>query len=150
VKRNLKLPWIALLLYATSFFLPSIQVLGAGLPGWVCARFALHQLGGHDNTFSKPSVFGFAVLASGLMNPMFVAALFLAPSKKHERLARIVRLGLLVMVPCSWIVFYFLFRQHIYIREGYVVWLASIILLVVSIRTGEVETQRKESAPGWI
>jgi len=113
VKRNLKLPWIALLLYATSFFLPSIQVLGAGLPGWFAQDLPWHQL--EDMTIPFQTQCFWSSAANAMCEP------FLAPPKNHERWRALCDWVLLVMVPCSWIVFYFLvFRQRYSIREGYV------------------------------
>jgi hypothetical protein len=124
-----KLLWIGLFLYTVSFFLPAIQMAGKGLPGWFSAETVLRIWGSKD-LFAKPSIVGWSLLMSGLINPFFLVTMILIVRKKHAKLARILRLIQLVMLVFPWIVFYAWYPQNIYLREGYVAWLAGILLML--------------------
>ncbi len=135
---SVRQPWfgLGLLLYAISFFLVAT---GAASPvgrllGFECAYFAV-GLPLTDTPFRPESGFYhlpfvyFSVLVSGLINPGFLAYVTLAGLKQKPRIQRVLRLALIAMIPFCWVVFRFL---KVYPREGHVLWLMGILLVLFS------------------
>src|SRR5205823_12717759 len=125
------LMWAGLLLYTASFFLPAIQLAGKGVPGWLTAEIALRQWG-HKDLFSKPSLIGFAVPLSGILNPLFVVTVIFSLLRRYVPLTRILRVVQLSFIPFPWMVFFAWYPHHIYLREGYVAWSLGMVLMLFS------------------
>ncbi len=88
---------------------------------------------GTDNLFAKPSIVGWSILLSGLINPLAIAIVILVLSKKYLTLTRTLRTIQLAMLVFPCIIFYALYPQHIYLREGCVIWVAGMLLILFSI-----------------
>lgn len=66
-----------------------------------------------------------AMLISELINVVFpIAVLFLLTGYRPQAFAKL-RVIVLLMVPCSWLVFFYL---HFLPREGHVLWVLGIVL----------------------
>lgn len=95
--------------------------------GYACAGWALVA-----PWFVRPwsggalLVFVPAALISGLINPVFIAAL-VALLKQHWRLFRVLRVFVLLMLPFCWITF-----EILRPREGYFLWTLGMLLVFFS------------------
>ncbi len=133
VKRNVLLAF-ALALYAASFALPAIassNAAGGAVRGYLCAWITLIVPWGHDgmNVLHDTPFVYFAILISGLINPVFLITTALQVPKPWQKLAAIFRTLLLVMIPFSW---YVLYQQKLIPREGHYLWVASMLLVLFS------------------
>ncbi len=144
VKRNLLL-LIGLALYASSFFLPAISsssATGGSVRGYLCAWITLTVPWGHDgmNVFhDKPFVY-IAILVSGLTNIVFLITAVLMLTKRRQKLTAILRVLLLLMLPCSWFILY---QLKFVPREGHYMWILGMLLVVFS---NELTGYRRVSA----
>ena len=122
-------------LYATSFFLiavASADAYGDPLRGYHCAWFALglpwgENLFGHQGLFEHRKLDYLAVLLSGWINPLFIMAALFAPRASSGRVSLILAMVPLAMIPFCWVVFYY---HDFYPREGHVVWIAAMLLVL--------------------
>ena len=140
MSRKLRLFWIGLLVYATSFFL-----LGTGssppgdgrMPGFLCAFFAFFgpldeaRLAlFHNVPLFLPPVQYFSLLVAGWINPVFLTTVFLMLAETHERLVVVLKATVLLMIPFTWL-FFASFRES-YPREGYFLWVFGMLLVLFS------------------
>ena len=127
---------MGLLIYALSFFLFATGdhkgVMGR-LNGLECAYLAIASA--VDSPFSPssgvypPLLLYISVLMSGLINPVFLAYVTLACLTRKPQTTRVLGFVLLSMIPFCWVVFYFL---QVYPREGHVVWVIGMLLVLFS------------------
>ena len=95
--------------------------------GYACAGWALvAPWFVHPWSGGALLVFVPAALISGLINPVFIAAL-VALLKQHWRLFRVLRVFVLLMLPFCWITF-----EILRPREGYVLWTLGMLLVLFS------------------
>jgi hypothetical protein len=132
--------YIGLALYGVSFFLIAVATLNAyggayaaPMRGYDCARFALGlawgpNLFGHQGLFEDRPLDYLGVLLSGWINPTFLVAALFMSFRPSARIARILAIGTLAMIPFCWVVFYY---HHFYPREGHLVWIAGMLLVLL-------------------
>jgi hypothetical protein len=126
-------------LYAISFLLVAVATPGSTdkMRGFQCAALALvvplsrDSLGPHGVFPHGPAEY-FSVLASGLINPIFVVAAFLSRVRPSARMTRILAVTPLAMIPCCWVVLHY---QNFYPREGFFVWIAGMFLVLIAERS---------------
>jgi hypothetical protein len=130
---------IGLGLYGGSFFLSAVATLAAyggaydaPMSGYNCALFALGlawgpNLFGHQGLFEHRPLDYLGVLLSGWINPTFLVAAFFVSFRPSARIARILAIVTLAMIPFCWVVFYY---HHFYPREGHLVWVAGMLLVL--------------------
>jgi hypothetical protein len=132
---------LGLVIYVLSFFLvatgdPKGSPIGR-LTGYECAYLAVESAmtdtpfssNNAVSAISTPFFLYLSVLISGLINPVFLIYVTLASVKRPPRTARVLKFVLLSMIPFCWMVFYFL---GIYPREGHVLWVISMLLVLLS------------------
>jgi hypothetical protein len=138
--RRPRLFWIGLLFYFVSFFL----VAAAGtsdmgqVPGFIYAFYALISpmvpgIGAFvDSSSSLPfaHIIWFSVLVSGWINPVFFSAAVLMMDGNRPRLVALLRVGVILMIPFTWL--FFATNGLLHPREGYFLWVTGIVMVVVS------------------
>ena len=142
--------WLGLLIYVGSFWLTAVAGPGVwtlrppSIAIWVIKAFIislnyLHQ--SHIETFlGDLTPMNVSGMLNGWINPVFFLAMVFMLVDKTPRLTRIFRYVDLCMVPLCWVA---LLYQHVYPREGYILWTAGILLVLFSrglpwspVRTG--------------
>ena len=68
-------------------------------------------------------------MLNGWINPVFFLTMVLMLVDKTPRLTRIFRYVVLCMVPLCWVV---LLYEHVYPREGYILWTIGMLLVLFS------------------
>jgi hypothetical protein len=129
--------WIGLSIYVVSFFLVAIghsDGLGRPVPGYDCAFFALAlpltaTPLSHGGPFENRFFEYLAVLITGMVNPLVVVYLILVFRERNLRLVKALRIIVPLMIPFSWVVFHY---EQYYPREGHVLWIAGILLILFS------------------
>lgn len=123
----------AMVAYGVSFGLVAVSPGGHSVPGFVCAyvTFVIPLV---DTNFFVRTSQSMPVLISGSINIAFLAAVVIRWRGGNGRAFRILRTTTLVMIPFCWIVFY---QQHLYPREGHVLWIASMVVALFSVRVFE-------------
>jgi len=146
VTRQRTVFWIGLLIYAASFFLFAVRYSfsTAPAPGYKCALGALFfpWLEAQNLIQGAPPVTAvayFSLLISGLINPIFLAAMILVLCERYDRAVAILRIVLLLMIPFCWIFFNYF---HFYPREGHILWIIGMLLVLFS---NELATSRRLS-----
>jgi CDP-diglyceride synthetase len=146
---------IALGAFIVSFLLPAVRMARfpeIDLPGYLCAVSALLSPWDKDSAqelAAKPGAY-FAVLCSGLINPLFLAAVALLRGKKTERFGKSLRIAVLCLLPACWLYFWV---QKMYPHVGYFLWVAAIIVALYSSSprrdrfTKLAEVEPKKSGP---
>jgi hypothetical protein len=136
MKINRILLLIGMVLYIGSFFLIAIKDAQAspsasGYAGYWCAYVTLLSPWGHDGLrmLQESPVDYFAVLISGLINPVFLITVVLLLRKPNSRLAATLRVVVLCMFAACWIVFY---KEHLRPQAGYFLWTAAMLLVLFS------------------
>ena len=128
---------IGLLLYVVSFFLPALAgrvVTSDYAPGWACAFYSV-TLSWGDLPFPRGGYFGdkvfewVSLLISSWINLMFLAALAFTWKGKPSRVASVLRIIVVAMIPFCWVVFVY---EESYPREGHFVWIAGMLLVLFS------------------
>jgi hypothetical protein len=131
--RKQKIFFIALGAFIISCLLPAIRMpaFDLNLPGYVCAWSALvapwDKEGGKE-LVSKSGAY-FAVLCSGLINPLFLAAIAMLRRKKTERFGKSLRIAVLCLLPACWLYFWV---EKMYPHVGYFLWVAAIVVALFS------------------
>jgi hypothetical protein len=127
---------LGIILFIVSFFLTAVKDVNAapgasGEKGYFCAYITLSIPLGHDGwqMLRETPVNYFAVLLSGLINPVFVITVVLSLLKPQGRPGAILRIVLLFMFAACWIVFY---RAHLRPQAGYFLWTAAMLLVLFS------------------
>ncbi len=147
--RQTLIVWIGAALYALSFFLTAtsdvhpLEGSNPSTPGWMCAIYALVtpiQLaaGGFPSQgrFGHPIAWA-ATFVTGCINPMFLAT-FVNVLRKRQTTVGILRIVLFVMILLCGIVFYMF---GMYPREGFLVWVLGMLLVVSSAELGAVRAE---------
>jgi hypothetical protein len=119
----------AMLAYALSFVLVAASQVGETLPGFMCAEWTLSISLVIPRLFEERTAEGIALLISGWINVVFLAAVALRWRSGNGRAFRILRATTLMMIPFCWIVFY---DERAYPREGHVLWIISMVLALFS------------------
>jgi hypothetical protein len=130
MKKQNRLFWLGLLIYIASFSPTAVvgrELSFISVRGYDCAYLSLVAPWGEDyrNSVTK----SVPLEISGLINLVFLAAVLLILRGTQQRLVRALRIAVLLMIPFSWIVFYV---EQLYPREGYVLWIAGMILVLFS------------------
>jgi len=118
-----------LLFFILSFFL---RVVGSdSMLGYQCAGGALlvpwTEVG--KSVLRKSPLTYMAILFSGLINPLLIVTMILGSRERFRQLFAILRNTVLGMVPFCWIVFFY---GKAYPREGHVLWLGGMALMLFS------------------
>jgi hypothetical protein len=118
-----------MLAYALSFLLLAASRGGAAVPGYVCAEWALSRPLMVPGLFEERTAEAIAILISGWINVVFLAALAIRWRSGKRRAFRILRTTTLLMIPFCWIVFYY---EGAYPREGHFLWIVAMVLALFS------------------
>jgi hypothetical protein len=126
--------FIALGGFIVSFLLTAVRVSGFDIPGYICALSALSAVlapwdkESMQSVATKPMEY-VGIIGSGLINPLFLAALTLLQRKKTERLGKKLRAIVLLMLPFCWLYFW---GDKMYPSVGYFLWTAAMIVALFS------------------
>jgi hypothetical protein len=123
---------IGFALYAGAFFLPAVFEAGsAPLRGYDCALVTLIQVWTHDNRalIHEEPVTYISLLVSGWINPLFLLTAIFTAFRKARKLAGILRILVLVMIPFCWIAFH---NVKVRPREGHFLWIIGMLLVLFS------------------
>ncbi len=144
MERQRRIFWAGFTIYLLSFFFIAVAGITNGprpgtqpLLGWFCALYALVYPWIEARDFlvhNVPPLFEplayVSLVISGLINPIFLAAVSLKLAETFHRLARILKIVVVVMIPFSWV---FIFHDlHTYPREGHYLWLVGMLLVLFS------------------
>jgi len=123
----------AMLAYAASFGLVAVSTPGGqSVPGFMCAfvSFMAPVWGFFERRATLADI---PALISGLMtgwiNIAFLASVWIRWRSGNGRAFKILKTATLLMIPFSWIAIY---EQHVYPREGHVLWVASMVVALFS------------------
>jgi len=135
--------WLGMLIYAASFFLPAVSwpdsESGPGsqpnpMIGLLCASFSLvipwveMKQYFFDNV---PLLFNplenTALLVTGWINPIFLAASFLYLMRPTPRAVACLRVIVLVLIPFCWL---FFIPRGFHPREGHFMWLVGMLTVL--------------------
>jgi hypothetical protein len=127
--------WAGVLLYAVSFFLAAVAgdvISSPPARGYHCALYALLiPLGDFSGgpplthtTFELVSLF-----ISGWINPVFLLAVAVGFLTQRRSMIVFFRTVVVLMMPFCWVVFLY---EHLYPREGYVLWTLGMLLTMFS------------------
>lgn len=130
-----------LLIYAASFFLPSVggfvNVVGAPVhrpTGFECAFLAFigpleearqKLLYGHPFIFSDFEYF--SLLIAGWINLVFLISAFLDLSGLYPRVLAPLKVALALMIPFCWIFFYL---KHLHPLAGHFLWIIGMVVVI--------------------
>ena len=144
--------WAGFLVYAVSWFLPAVGPDAPFQPGdrhlfeWVAFWFFWPAIYIHwhdvDTFLSNLTIHNASlVLNAWVALFFFIVAGFLAVGST-PRLNRILRYFTLTLIPFCW--FAFIHPRTYYPREGYVLWTAGMLLVLLSANLGEwISAKRK-------
>ena len=124
----------AMLAYGVSFGLVAVSSPGGSILGSMCAYVAFAAPLGMFFEGRVAAADYLPGLISGWINIAFVASVWIRWRYGKGRAFRILRTTTLVMIPFSWIVMY---DQQVYPREGHVLWIASMVVALFSVRLFE-------------
>jgi hypothetical protein len=123
---------VAISAYAVSFALVAVSRGGMSFPGVYCAGVALMMLVNpivNSNFFEPRASLYIPVWMIGWINIAFLASLAVRYQSGKGRAFGILRVATLLLIPFSWIVLY---NEHLYPREGHVLWVAGMVLALFS------------------
>jgi hypothetical protein len=115
--------WIGLVIYATSFFLPSVGDMRGYTLAWFALAVPFDRLAWSHGPISVLVPLAFL---SGLVNPVFVAAV-VACFLGGNRAFQVLRIVALSLFPCGWI--FCLMKTT---RAGYFLWFLGMLLVLFS------------------
>jgi hypothetical protein len=118
----LMLLWLGAAIYAISFALPAVARSDDSMRGWQCAWFALS----FDQGFREP-LLSFALFASGLINPLTLAYLWIRMNGDGPRVRRVLGIVALSFIPLSWLV---ISSAGLKIEIGHVAWVVGLLLMM--------------------
>ena len=151
MRKNWILVIVGMALWVGSFFLVAVQEAntpygGSGYRGYLCAFITLINVWGHDAMamLRETPVEYFSTLLSGWINPVFLITLMASLVRPKGRLAVVLRIVFLLMLPACWIVFY---KMKLYPREGYFVWTAGMLLVMFAAPGARVSREPEEIGP---
>jgi hypothetical protein len=133
VKPGRILVLLALVAYVGSFFLTAAKDASApqsaGFTGYWCALTTLTAPWGSDGLkeMRREPVEFFSILLAGWINPVFLITLFVRWRWPNGRLAWILGLIFVIMLPSCWIVF---MKAHLRPSVGYFVWTIAMLTAV--------------------
>jgi hypothetical protein len=135
---------IGLAIYVGAFFLPAVgeQHGPGGVRGYICAEIALVTPWGHDGwdiLHDYPFRY-FCLLISGWINPIFLITALLLLVNKARKLAAVLRIILLMMIPFCWIVFHY---ENLSPRLGHFLWILGMLLVLFA---NKISTDRVPSS----
>lgn len=125
-----------LLLYVISFFLVSLgpaNHFGGDKPLYGFASAYLSLIGPlveKDQLLQRGVVFYSCLLISGWINVAFLLALVFKQFEFCRNAAAVLRGAIIAAIPVTWVVIFHYFQG--YPREGYVFWVAGMLLVVMS------------------
>jgi hypothetical protein len=128
--------WIGLSLYVVSFFLVAVTVWSPSLGilrGYECALNTLlgpwTEEARSDGWARFKDFEKVCTLVAGWINPVFLLALIAGWIGRPRRLASILRIVVLAMIPFCWAIFRY---ESLYPREGHFVWIAGMLIALFS------------------
>lgn len=133
----MKLPrwfvWSGLLLYAVAFALPAISAPDSPpLPGYRCAFFVtVMQPWSPDNralVVHAPLRY-IPLMLTGWINPLFLVTAILVLLRRASRLASVLRIIVVLLIPLCWVVFHY---ENVRPREGFFLWIGGMLLVLIS------------------
>jgi hypothetical protein len=159
VERQLRIFWAGFIVYMLSFFFIAVAGMKNGpgtgtqpLPGWFCAFNTLVYpwIEARDVLFHnvpplfEPLAYVFLVI-SGLINPIFLAVVFLKLTETFHRLTRVLKIVVVVMIPFSWV---FIFHDlHTCPREGHYLWIVGMLLVLFSDQLARATRRPDKTSP---
>jgi hypothetical protein len=151
VKPGRILLFLALVAYVGSFFLTAAKDASApqsaGFTGYWCALTTLTAPWGSDGLkeMRREPVEFFSILFSGWINPVFLITIFVWWRWPHRRLAWILGLILVIMLPSCWIVF---MKAHLRPSVGYFVWTGAMVTALFSrVLSSDNKASSAKSSP---
>jgi hypothetical protein len=135
--RPSRLFWLGLIIFTVSFFLVALGETSASpgtqpFFGFYCARFSFCYpwVEARDVLFHNvPPLFGplayASLLVSGWISPLFLLVVFLDLTDARPRLALILRMVILGMIPLAW--FFAFYEIRAYPREGHFLWVLGML-----------------------
>ena len=118
-------------IYFASFLLPAVGdniPTWHALPGYYCAWFSLVYPWGRDSWSLLPSTAQYlSLLASGWMNPAFLAATALQRYRDSSVLALAFKFITIALIPSCWLFFCY---QRMHPREGHILWIVGMLLVL--------------------
>jgi len=121
-------------MYVASFFLSAVGdniPTSHALPGYYCARISLVYPWGRDSWSLLPSTVQYlSLLASGWINPAFLAATVFQRYMHSSALALAFSFVTIALIPSCWLFFYY---QHMHPREGHILWIVGVLLVLFNI-----------------
>ena len=127
---------VAMILFVGSFFgtaviCRSAFISGTEVPGFSCAEITLLTPWSEDGAkLLHEYPLGYvAMLLSGWINLIFLITVVLLFRDRARRLANVLRIALLLMLPACWIVFFY---QNLRPGYAYFLWMAAMLLALFS------------------
>jgi hypothetical protein len=146
--------WLGFLVYAVSFFLSFVGGPGVYTPkspsGADCAFdwFFFPWIHVHWHSMASfltdAPIENVSIAISGWINPVFFLAVILQVIGKTPRLSKVLRYVILLMLPFSWVLF---LDQHVYPREGYLLWIGAMLLVLFSTELENRQFQMESVSP---
>jgi hypothetical protein len=98
---------------------------------WVINAFLipLSYQYGIESFLGDLTVMNVSGMLNGWINPVFFLTMVLMLMDKTPRLTRIFRYAVLSLIPLCWVA---LLYQHVYPREGYILWTVGMLLALFS------------------
>src|SRR5579859_6777107 len=125
----------AMVAYGASFCLVAVSSAGGTFAfGFICAYFLLAQPFIEARFFHASAAEFVPILITGWINIVFLATVVIRWRGGNQRAFTILRTTTLLMIPFCWIVLY---RGGMFPREGHVLWIASMVVALFSVRTFE-------------
>jgi hypothetical protein len=128
--------WPGVLLYVIGLFLPVLGGRGASSQplsgaGWALDWFLIPWVYAHwhglRSFLSDSPIENVSVAISGWINPVFLLACASLLVDTTTKTTRVLRYAVLFMIPFSWVAF---MCKHVYPREGYVLWVVGMVLVL--------------------
>jgi hypothetical protein len=117
--------YLGLTLYASSFFLPAVNLNGVHVPGWECAWMAFYGLWLREHV-SILAVFG------GLINPIAIAYAVLRIRDRASQVRKVLALAGVAFIPITWLS---LSEMELGVMVGHVLWITGLFLIFFPART---------------
>jgi hypothetical protein len=139
---------IALVAFIAAFFLPGVQTndgFHTNIPGYFCALSSLFSPLGKDGLIdlsTKPVEY-FATLFSGIINPLFIAAVAFLQIKPNYRLGKHLRAIVIGLLPACWLYFW---QANFYPHVGYFLWTAAMLVALFAPSPEKHKADRVENS----
>lgn len=127
--------WIGLVLYGVAFALPAISVPDSSpVPGYRCAFYVtVMQPWNRENralVFQESRRY-LPLMLTGWINPLFLLTAVLVLLRRASRLASVLRMIVVLLIPMCWVVFHY---ENVRPREGCFLWIAGMLLVLISAK----------------